>query len=130
MTFSGGPLLARLTGDQPSITLPPPRATAGLGMTMPIDPPIEMPNLNLNPAIPNGELPFGYNLPPVGFLDASDKLSATCSASSNKGCLPMWNGNVNEQDGRLNSFLRTNARSHDAKLLLSRAVWLGPQPSR
>ena len=38
MSFSGT-LLARLTGTLPSVTLPPPTATAGLGMTMPVDPP-------------------------------------------------------------------------------------------
>ena len=122
MSFTGNPL-ARLTGTQPSVTLPQIVAKAGLGMTMPVDPPSEIPDLNLNPSLPNGELPFGYRVPPAGFVDASSQLTGSCS-SSWKGCLPAWHGTINEQDGRLNPFLRTNAASHDARLLLGRAVWL------
>jgi hypothetical protein len=123
MSFSGNPL-ARLTGLQPSITLPPLKASAGLGMTMPIDPGVETPVLNLDPKLPNGELPFGYQVPPAAFVDVASKLSGSCSSASNKGCLPAWNGTVNEQDSRLNPFFRTNAASQDARLLLARAVWM------
>lgn len=122
--FSGAPL-ARLTGTLPSVTLPPPTAAAGLGMTMPIDAPEELADLNLNPNLPNGELPFGYQVPPSEFVDQdkTSMLTGSCD-SSWKGCLPAWKGQVKEQDGRLNPFLRANAASHDARLLLGRAVWL------
>jgi pimeloyl-ACP methyl ester carboxylesterase len=93
-------------------------------MTMPVNPDVEVPNLNLNTSLPTGELPFGYNVAPAGFLDATSQLSGSCSNANNKACLPAWNGTVNEQDARLNPFLRKNAASHDAKLLLGRAVWL------
>jgi pimeloyl-ACP methyl ester carboxylesterase len=122
LNFSGNPI-ARLTGTIPSVVLPPMTAKTGLGMTMPVDPPGEVPNLNLNSKVGDGWLPWGYFVPPAEFTDASSVLTGSCS-SSWKGCLPAWKGQVNEQDGRLNQFLRTNAQSHDARLMLARAVWL------
>ena len=77
----------------------------------------------MNPALPNKELPFGYQVPPAEFVDSKSKLTGSCNRSW-KGCLPAWNGHVDEQDGRLNPFLRANAESHDARLLLGRAAWL------
>jgi hypothetical protein len=129
MSFSGAPL-ARLTGEQPSLFLPPPPplppvAAKGLGMTMPVNPPVETLDLNINSALPTGLLPFGYQVAPAGFLDTSSTsmLSASCSAPA-MACLPAWGGHVQEQDGRLNAFLRGNAVQHDAKLMLARAVWI------
>ena len=43
---------------------------------------------------------------------------------SRGGLLAGLESQVKEQDGRLNPFLRANAASHDARLLLGRAVWL------
>ena len=122
MHFSGAPL-ARLTGVSPTITLPPPHAVAGLGMTMPVTPPVETPDLDINPALPYGLLPFGYHVVPAGFADATAMLTGSCNKPTDKACVPSWHGQVSEQDGRLNPFLRANAASHDAKLLLVRAVW-------
>ena len=126
MNFSGAPL-ARLTGVQPNLILPPEMATRGLGMTMPVTPPVENLNLAVNPALPTGVLPFGYQVAPPGFLDpsSSSMLSGSCSPSA-MACLPAIDvaGHVQEHDQRLNPFMRMNAASHDAKLLLARAVWI------
>jgi hypothetical protein len=132
MSFSGAPL-ARLTGTQPNLVLPPEMATRGLGMTMPVTPPVENLNLVVNTALPTGVLPFGFQVAPSGFLDASSSsmLSGSCSPPA-MACLPTFvGGHVVEQDGRLNLFMRTNASSKDAKLLLARAVWfsLGLPPA-
>ena len=125
MNFSGAPL-ARLSGVQPNLILPPEVATKGLGMTMPVTPPVENLNITVNPALPTGVLPFGYQVAPPGFVDTSSAsmLSGSCSPPA-MACLPTWTGgHVQEQDGRLSLFLRINAASHDAKLLLARAVWI------
>jgi pimeloyl-ACP methyl ester carboxylesterase len=122
LSFSGNPIV-RLTGTIPSVLLPPMAAKTGLGMTMPVDPPLEVPNLNLNSNVGDGWLPWGYFVPPAILTDSTSMLSGSCP-SSLKACLPAWNGNVNEQDGRLNQFLRINAQSRDAHMMLARAVWL------
>jgi hypothetical protein len=117
-SVSGAPF-ARLSGTLPSLILPP----AGLGMTMPVDadPQVEFPDQT-------GFMPSGYQIlaGDSKFADPSSWLSGSCPTDY-KGCLPQWNGTVKEHDGRLSSFLRTNASSQDAKLLLLRAVsvWLG-----
>jgi hypothetical protein len=106
------------------------QSLAGIGMTMPVEPPAETCTLNIFGNAPTAGsatqlLPLGgyspaQNSQTINPLDSTDALSTTCNTS--------WascpsSGNVNEQDGRLNGFLRGYAASQDAKYILLSAVW-------
>jgi hypothetical protein len=106
------------------------QSVAGIGMTMPVDPPAETCTLNIagsagTPGSSPDLLPLGDYNPPqnsqsINPLSSTDNLSTTCDKS--------WascpsDGSVNEPDGRLNSFLRGYAASQDAKYILASAVW-------
>jgi hypothetical protein len=90
---------------------------------------IELP-LPINKSLGPGVLPYGYQIAFSDLVDGSNSSLITGSCSAAMACLPQWNGTVNEQDGRLDDFLRANAASQDAKLLLLRSVWfaLGLSP--
>ena len=109
---------------------------AGVGMTMPVTPPAETCNLNIpsNPGVPfvvpsllSNLLPAGgYELAPEGFLDETPPSFVSGPCSTNWQACPAAGptpGNVNEQDGRLNSFLIFNAATQDSKFILLSAVW-------
>lgn len=101
-------------------------------MTMPVTPPAEACSINIQsspgspftiPTSPSALLPVGgYQLAPSGFLDSS------AASLVSGGCSTSWmscpgSGNISEQDGRLNPFLRGSASSQDAKYILLTAVW-------
>jgi len=106
-------------------------AIAGVGMTMPVNPPAESCSLNITstPTVPSPVtqlLPLdGYKPPQVGGgtinpLNGADTIFSSCNKS--------WascpsSGTISEQDGRLNSFLRGYSASQDAKYILASAVW-------
>lgn len=104
----------------------------GIGMTMPVNRPSETCHLNIfsSPTMPftvptttSALLPVdAYELAPNGFLDntTGSFVSGSCSISW-QAC--PGTGTINEQDGRLNPFLRFYAATQDAKFILVSAVW-------
>jgi pimeloyl-ACP methyl ester carboxylesterase len=103
---------------------------AGVGMTMPVTAPAESCSLNIQstasvPQWPANLLPVdgykpGQSSQTIDPLDSTDVVSGTCNTS--------WascpsSGTINEQDGRINKFLRGYASAQDARYILVSAVW-------
>ena len=107
-------------------------------MTMPVNPPPESCTLNISggdtaysmiPLLPLGGYNPAGNSGTISPLNSADVVSTTYKTS--------WascpsSGSINEQDGRLNSYLRGYAASQDSKYILVSAVWtqLGPGCAR
>jgi pimeloyl-ACP methyl ester carboxylesterase len=114
--------------------------TQGVGMTMPVDAtPSEGCSLDISsqnnpfkvPDSPSDLLPVdSYKLAPSAFLDDNPINFVSESCSTSWSSCPA-SGNINEQDGRINKFLRSYASSQDAKYILVGAVWtqLGVTPT-